>query len=67
MPRSRAASARRDTGPAGGTPRAEARSPLGSPSCLGDGEREAREVATGSVRDFSEDIAGLAELVVPLC
>lgn len=38
MPPSRAASARRNTGPVGGTPRADACSPLGSPSCLGDGD-----------------------------
>jgi len=38
----RAASARRNTGPVGGTPRADARSPFGSPSYLGDGTREAR-------------------------
>ena len=44
MPPSRAASARRKTGPVGGTPRADARSPLGSPSYLGDGPPGKREL-----------------------
>ena len=44
MPPSRVASARRDTGPVGGTPRADARSPLVPSSCLEDESAGRREL-----------------------